>query len=189
MRNYISIFVTIICMISCDKEEDTLTSDNTFTLDNVKYETPYCFVEDWGIEAGNRDFRRYDIQFVSDAHDGDPFVLDNPNFHVATFVLFSPSLTELKSGEYTLSTATNNTLCTKEWQLGEYLGISVGLELKETNKVIIETWSGKITVKKLGDNQYYFSYSGACDNGMSLKGSFKGSITILDYKKWGCWED
>jgi hypothetical protein len=176
--------------MSCDNnDEEPLTSDNTFTLDGVKYETPYCFFEDWGIEGGDRDFREYIIQFVSDDHDGDPFVLDNPNTHVTTFVLFSPSLTELESGEYSQSTAIDNKICTKEWEPGSYLGISAGLKLQETNKEIMYCANGMITVRKLADNEYYFSYSGTCDNGKLLNGSFKGTITNLDYKDWGCWDD
>ncbi len=192
MKNYLWIFVAIMCMISCDNsDEDTLTSDNAFTLGGVKYETPYCFFEDEGIEAGNRDLRSYVIELVSDEHDGEPFVYDNPNSHVVTFVLFSPSLTELESGEYEPTTATDTYLCSKELKPGENLGgIAVGIKLNdEPNKQVISCVSGTITVKKLADNQYYFSYNTICDNGMSLKGSFKGSVTILDYIKWGCWDD
>ena len=130
MKYYLSILITVICLISCDNvEEDNLTSDNTFSLDNVKYETPHCFVEDWGIEAGNRDLREYTILLASDEHDGDPFVLENPNTHALTFVLFSPSLTELASGEYILPTPTDYILCSKEWKPGYYLGTSVGTKL------------------------------------------------------------
>ena len=192
MKNYISIFATVICVISCDNnEEDHLTSDNTFTFDNVSYETPYCFFEDRGIEAGNRDFREYIIQLVSHEHDAEPFVYDNPNTHVITFALFSPSMTELQSGEYNPTKATDNYLCNKEWKPGENAGGAVvGLELNDNSSKYIEECPGvMITVKKLGDNQYYFSYSGYCDSGRSIKGSFKGSITILDFKKWGCWDD
>ena len=190
MKYYLSILITVICLISCDNvEEDNLTSDNTFSLDNVKYETPHCFVEDWGIEAGNRDLREYTILLASDEHDGDPFVLENPNTHALTFVLFSPSLTELASGEYILTTATDYTLCSKEWKPGYYLGTSVGTKLKENQKDIMYCPGGKITVKKLANHEYYFSYSSTCDNGKSLKGSFKGSITMLDYIKWGCWDE
>jgi hypothetical protein len=190
MKNYISILVTITCMISCDNDEETLTSDNAFTLDGVKYETRYCFFEDEGIEAGNRDLRKYGIQLVSNEHDGAPFVLDNPNSQVITFTLLSPSLTELKSGEYIQSAAIDNTLCSKDWKPGEYFGIAVGIKLNdEANKKVIICINGKITVKKLADNEYYLSYSGTCDNGMSLTGSFKGSPTFLDHKQWGCWDD
>jgi hypothetical protein len=117
--------------------------------------------------------------------------LDNPNTHALTFVLFSPSLTELVSGEYTVSTSTDNFLCNKQWKPGECLGISLGLELtNDSNSRFVEGCRGvTITVKKLADNQYYFSYGGYCDSGRTLEGSFKGGVTILDYKKWGCWED
>lgn len=192
MKPYLSILIAFILTTSCDNnDEENFTSDNTFTFDNVKYETPVCFFEDEGIEAGNRDFRSYSIQFVSHEHDGEPFVLDNPNTHALTFVLFSTSLTELASGEYTRSTATDNHLCSKEWKPGESSGIVFGLKLdNDSNSRFVEACDNvKITVKKIGHNEYYFSYGGTCESGRSLNGSFKGLVTTLDYKKWGCWED